>query len=53
METVHCLTYHGRYTFSDVLDMSHRERDWLLQRIIKQYDEEARAAKNGPMMIED
>lgn len=44
MEEVHILAYFGKggYTVNP-LDLTGRERDWLIERLNKQYDEDAKA----------
>lgn len=47
MEDVHFLNYHGSYSFSDVMDMSSREREWLIKRLVRQFDFEAERLGKG------
>ena len=42
MEEIHTLAYFGKGYFIDPWDLTGQERDWLLDRLRKQYDEEAK-----------
>lgn len=45
MEDVHILNYYGSYSFQDVLEMTPKERDKLINRLLKQFKEEAKVRK--------
>lgn len=43
MEEIHQLTYFGKGGYSiNPWDLTSKERDWLIDRLRKQYDEEAK-----------
>lgn len=46
-EDIHLLTWYGHYSMSDILDMTPREREWFIDRLIKQAKSDAAAAKRG------
>ena len=45
MEEIHALNYHGNYSWSDILCMTSKERLWLLERLKRQFEFEAKQAE--------
>lgn len=41
-EDIHVLTYHGNYTFQDVMEMTYQERQWFIKRLLRQFKMESK-----------